>query len=295
MKKCPNCGSEMESDVNFCTVCGTDIRNIPVESNQTSSEVKDEKVDTQEIIKDEPKQPNESQPNQTVSRVTEAVKNFDKDSLWNWFVTSWKTPSKDQKSEKWYGIVILLLEMLLFAWATGFGLKKMIVQISGINLDSNNNQFSNNFNSLFQTLTVDLFLAVLILGAGVIVGSYFAHKFVYESNSNVPFFDYINKIVQLSNINVILVIGLSLLSFIDYKGLISIINTLVAFVALVFLLAGAAAIRKNEENSRDYFWGEIIYAIIVLVAVGIAWMIVKNQLISQFQSMMGNIGKMFMN
>ncbi len=295
MKKCPNCGSEMESDVNFCTVCGTDIRNIPVESNQTSSEVKGEKVDTQKIVKDEPKQPNESQPNQTVSRVTEAVKNFDKDSLWNWFVTSWKTPSKDQKSEKWYGIVILLLEMLLFAWATGFGLKKMIVQISGINLNSNNNQFSNNFNSLFQTLTVDLFLAVLILGAGVIVGSYFAHKFVYESNRNVPFFDYINKIVQLSNINVILVIGLSLLSFIDYKGLISIINTLVAFVALVFLLAGAAAIRRNEENSRDYFWGEIIYAIIVLVAVGIAWMIVKNQLISQFQSMMGNIGKMFMN
>lgn len=295
MKKCPNCGSEMESDVNFCTVCGTDIRNIPVESNQTSSEVEDKKVDTQKIIKDEPKQPNESQPNQTISRVTEAVKNFDKDSLWNWFVTSWKTPSKDQKSEKWYGIVILLLEMLLFAWATGFGLKKMIVQISGINLNSNDNQFSNNFNSLFQTLTVDLFLAVLILGAGVIVGSYFAHKFVYESNSNVPFFDYINKIVQLSNINVVLVIGLSLLSFIDYKGLISIINTLVTFVALVFLLAGAAAIRRNEENSRDYFWGEIIYAIIVLVAVGIAWMIVKNQLISQFQSMMGNIGKMFMN
>lgn len=295
MKKCPNCGSEMESDVNFCTVCGTDIRNIPVESNQTSSEVKGEKVDTQKIIKDEPKQSNESQPSQTVSRVTEAVKNFDKDSLWNWFVTSWKTPSKDQKSEKWYGIVILLLEMLLFAWATGFGLKKMIVQISGINLNLNNDQFSNNFNSLFQTLTVDLFLAVLILGAGVIVGSYFAHKFVYESNSNVPFFDYINKIVQLSNINVILVIGLSLLSFIDYKGLISIINTLVVFVALVFLLAGAAAIRRNEENSRDYFWGEIIYAIIVLVAVGIAWMIVKNQLISQFQSIMGNIGKMFMN
>lgn len=97
MKKCPNCGSEMESDVNFCTVCGTDIRNIPVESNQTSSEVKDEKVDTQKIVKDEPKQPNESQPNQTVSRVTEAVKNFDKDSLWNWFVTSWKTQVKIKK------------------------------------------------------------------------------------------------------------------------------------------------------------------------------------------------------
>ena len=28
MKKCPNCGALMEADVNFCTKCGTDLRNI---------------------------------------------------------------------------------------------------------------------------------------------------------------------------------------------------------------------------------------------------------------------------
>ena len=34
MKKCPNCGSEMEADVNFCTVCGTDLRNVSAANDQ---------------------------------------------------------------------------------------------------------------------------------------------------------------------------------------------------------------------------------------------------------------------
>lgn len=295
MKKCPNCGSQMENDVNFCTVCGTDIRNVSPESNQADLEPKNKNVGAQKVGENTTTESNTRQTNQTISKVTEAVKNFDKDSLWNWFVSSWKTPSKGKKGEKWYGVVTLLLEMILFAWATGFGIKKMIVQLAGINLSSNNEQFSNNFNSIFHAVTMDLFLVVLILGAGIVIGSYFAHKFIYESNCNISFFDYTNKIVQLSNINAIIVLVLSLLSFVDYKGLISIISILCAFVAIVFLLAGAAAIHENGKSNRDYFWGEIIYAIIVLVAVGLAWLIVKNQVMSQFQSIAGNIGKLFFN
>ena len=38
MKKCPKCGAQMSSDTNFCTECGTDLRNVPVsnESAQTT-------------------------------------------------------------------------------------------------------------------------------------------------------------------------------------------------------------------------------------------------------------------
>ena len=42
MKTCPNCGSKMDVDVNFCTNCGTDIRNVPVDSTMNSQEVKPE-------------------------------------------------------------------------------------------------------------------------------------------------------------------------------------------------------------------------------------------------------------
>ena len=32
MKTCPNCGSKMDQDVNFCTNCGTDLRIVPLDS-----------------------------------------------------------------------------------------------------------------------------------------------------------------------------------------------------------------------------------------------------------------------
>ena len=49
MKKCPNCGSQMENDVNFCTVCGTDIRNVFPESNQADLEAKNKNVGAQKV------------------------------------------------------------------------------------------------------------------------------------------------------------------------------------------------------------------------------------------------------
>lgn len=39
MKTCPNCGSKMESNVNFCTNCGTDIRNVPLDSDKTVTQL----------------------------------------------------------------------------------------------------------------------------------------------------------------------------------------------------------------------------------------------------------------
>lgn len=38
MKTWPNCGSKMEADVNFCTKCGIDIRNVQVEVEQPMQE-----------------------------------------------------------------------------------------------------------------------------------------------------------------------------------------------------------------------------------------------------------------
>lgn len=89
MKTCPNCGAKMEADVNFCTSCGTDIRNVPLDSVQN--------VEPESVVSDPSElerrtyraaQNAESQASQALGKVSEAVKNFDKESLWKWFVTS---------------------------------------------------------------------------------------------------------------------------------------------------------------------------------------------------------------
>ena len=207
MKTCPNCGAKMEADVNFCTSCGTDIRNVPLDSVQN--------VEPESVVSDPSElerrtyraaQNAESQASQALGKVSEAVKNFDKESLWKWFVTSWKTPSADQHGEKWYGIAVLLLEMILFAWSMSAGIKKIVYTSIPMNLP----KFAQEkIDSFIHGLGFDVFFLVLIIGAGVIVGSYVAHKFVYNEVPQI--FEYINKIVQLSNINVFVVLVLAFL------------------------------------------------------------------------------------
>lgn len=142
MKTCPNCGSKMEADVNFCTVCGTNIKDVPLDgaqpveqlapqapvnpqpqpvqqpNSQPTQPVQNQEQNLQNTARTQNIQQsniNNVQPNQqqstqqsvqntqpsqasqvaseTFSKVSSAVKNFDKESLWKWFVTSWRTPS----------------------------------------------------------------------------------------------------------------------------------------------------------------------------------------------------------
>lgn len=286
VKTCPNCGAEMEADVNFCTECGNDIKNVPVNpvsSNsqpvmQTQNGNQNQYNQTQNY--QAPIQPQtRSSQNQTFSRVSEVVKNFDKENLWKWFVTSWKTPSAEQQGEKWYGIVTLLLEMIIFSWAFGAGIKK--AALANIHPEALG-YFQAKTNSFFHSLSFDQFLLVFITGAGVIVAAYVAHKFVY--NDSLSVWNLINQIVQLSNINAILVLVLSLICWTNLQSSIALILGLMLFIGLLFMMAGAYTVHENQPGQRDTFYGIIIYLVIVAAFIAIAYFIVKGQIVSQIQS-----------
>ena len=276
MKTCPNCGAKMEADVNFCTSCGTDIRNIPLDGAQN--------VEPESVVS-EPSQPErrtyraaqnaENQASQALGKVSEAVKNFDKENLWKWFVTSWKTPSADQQGEKWYGIAVLLLEMILFAWSMSAGIKKIVYTSIPMNLPSFAQE---KINSFIHGLGFDIFFLVLIMGAGVIAGSYLAHKFVYNEAPQI--FEYINKIVQLSNVNIFVVLILAFLCFTNLKSAAMPITLLMLLASILYVIAAAFTIREDYVGNKDYFYGVILYLVIVAIAIAVAYMIFKGQLIS---------------
>lgn len=276
MKTCPNCGAKMEADVNFCTSCGTDIRNIPLDGAQN--------VEPESVVS-EPSQPErrtyraaqnaENQASQALGKVSEAVKNFDKENLWKWFVTSWKTPSADQQGEKWYGIAVLLLEMILFAWSMSAGIKKIVYTSILMNLPSFAQE---KINSFIHGLGFDIFFLVLIMGAGVIAGSYLAHKFVYNEAPQI--FEYINKIVQLSNVNIFVVLILAFLCFTNLKSAAMPITLLMLLASILYVIAAAFTIREDYAGNKDYFYGVILYLVIVAIAIAVAYMIFKGQLIS---------------
>jgi len=288
VKTCPNCGAKMEPEVNFCTSCGTDIRNVPLDNMQNpSTESLNNSGVEEPAVSEIPSadrrayraaQSSEQQTGQTFEKISEAVKNFDKESLGKWFITSWKTPSAEQQGEKWYGIAVLLLEMILFAWSMSAGIKKIVYSSIPINLP---NFAQEKINSFIHSLGFDIFFLVLIMGAGVIAGSYIAHKFVYSESIDI--FNYINKIVQLSNINVFVVAILAFFCFTSLKTATMPIVLLMILSSILYVIAAAFAIREDYAGNKDYFYGVILYLIIVAVSIAIAYMIFKGQLITQVQ------------
>ena len=117
MKICPICGSKMQANVNFCTTCGTDIRNVPVNGTHNTNQivkvqkevVQSQNQSTQPIQQKQNTQPSQStmsqsQPatqsrtqyqqntkkfvDQMSQQVQFSVKSFNANNLWQWFVNS---------------------------------------------------------------------------------------------------------------------------------------------------------------------------------------------------------------
>lgn len=303
MKTCPNCGSKMDADVNFCTTCGTDIRNVPLDAPEMNTNAKPVQnmeqpmqpqptQNFQQPVQPQMQQPIQnqniqqanvssqpSQANQTFAQMGQAIKNFDRKSLWNWYTTSWKTPSAKQNGEKWYGIATLIVELILLSWPIASGVKKLLYSTIPTAIPS---EIQNRFNSFFQGLGIDLFLWFLIAFVGTILGSYFIHKFIY--NESADFLQYTNKIVQLSNVNIILALAIAILSIIDFKDTAKFVAILTILLTNIFTLAGAIAMKEDRPGNKDYFYGVIIYMVIVIAANVLAMFVVKGQLVSQVQN-----------
>lgn len=298
----------MEADVNFCTSCGTDLRNVPVDGTQRTQdpapqEQKPVEKPVEKVEQEQVQQPVEapqqtrsqqaqrpSAASETMNKMGNAIKNIDRENLAKWFTTSWKEPSADVEGEKWYGIVTLLLEMIVFAWTLGSGMKNTIYQqFRGTTIPESAQK---SVNQMIHGITLDVFLLVLIGGAGIVVGSYLAYRFVYGKAPE--FFTYVNRLVHLSNINVFLVLALGLIALTNLKDMTTLYAALANITLLLFLFAGASLLKDNEPRQKDYFYGIILYLVIVLVVAFIAYSIVKGQMVSQFRSYFGiDISKFF--
>lgn len=331
MKTCPNCGSKMEADVNFCTVCGTNIKDVPLDgaqpveqlapqapvnpqpqpvqqpNSQPTQPVQNQEQNLQNTARTQNIQQsniNNVQPNQqqstqqsvqntqpsqasqvaseTFSKVSSAVKNFDKESLWKWFVTSWRTPSAQQQGEKWYGIATLLVEILLFSIGFTHGLKATVMPSVSGGLFSFTGLQSKADNAM-SGLGIIVFIALVVLSFGIITASYFSSKFVH--GKTVEFTSYVNKVVQLSNLSAILVLAISILMFINFSGTAGLSILLMVFTTMLFLFAAGAEVLDGPKTKRDTFNGVILYIILVLILILIVIGIFGQQISSQIPSM----------
>ena len=308
----------MQANVNFCTTCGTDIRNVPVNGAQNTNqkvEVPNNVVqpsnqnakptqpnqqiqNTQPIQQsqptmDQPQQPTQSRSqyeqstkrfvNQMSQQVTSSVKSFNANNLWQWFVNSWKHPTAEQNAEKWYGWVTILVENLLIIIGMTVAAKNA-VSSSGIGRMIDDSGVGNQLQSGANGGVFELFLFLILNIFATIFISYLAHKFIYKTK--IPMTKYINKVVQIGNLSAIF----DVLAFVFLiVGQYTFGSILIICSLLLFYYSGLMVVVNDDGAVRDKFYGLLFFVIVDFVVTLILASIFGSILYSQVKDLIGSL------
>lgn len=284
MKICPNCGSKMESDVNFCTSCGADLRNVPTASSvtQAPTSVTTEQQPTQPTQPQSVENQTRTQGNagsqfnaatsQVKDQINSAVKNFDANSLWRWFVNSWKHPMANQSSEKWYGWATLLAEDIIFIIGLAIGAQRFAGSFLG-------GQFSGFISNVSMQAIISLLIFLLVFQFGTIAIGFVSHKFIY--GTQMPFTQYINKTVQIGNLGAICV-AITFIAGLLGTGTLATLGALAA--TFIFYNANIVAVVGDDKAGHDKFYGFLIFLILQFILAMFLIMIFSSTLMGQASS-----------
>lgn len=302
MKTCPNCGSKMGSNVNFCTNCGADIRNVPLDSEvqatapaaqptqpapdtePTMEQVTTPSRNSQRMTNNvnpqpQPQPQQQVQPQQSVD--TAAIK-ANAANMWQWFVNSWKHPFEEQVAESWYGWVILLVENILVVLGLYICINKYAQNQLG---DSEMGQAAQSLISNFSTSSLfELFLYLILVIVAMIAAAYYAHKFVYGSTE--PLFTFVNRIVSCSNISAILYVISFVCLIIGSEDMLKMGLPLVGIAMTIFSLATYTVVVGDSAPAvNDKFYGLLIVVVVQFLVMYILGKVFGTAIYNQIQNL----------
>ena len=263
MKECPNCHAEMGADVNFCTNCGTDLRQVAVSEEKPVPAAPEPKA-----------APEVKAEGQTDGQASGQAVNV-LSTYWQWLLDAWKKPTEVVAAEKWYGLTTLILEDLFFILAVLTGMNKLASSLIA--------SFPY-LSSIIPELKSSAFSYVVIsvvLGQVVVLAiNYFAMK--RFAKSEFDFFGYLNRYAHLSAYSLILNILFWLFALTGSLGLQGILlnmTAVVGFVALIYVLL------EEKAEKIDQMQFALVISIIVLIVV----MIVVNMFFKEFVSKIASV------
>lgn len=280
MKECPNCHAEMGEDVNFCTNCGTDLRQVAVSEEKpapAAPEPKAAPVQEAEVKA-------EGQADGQASGRAENVLS----TYWQWLLHAWKKPTEAVAAEKWYGLTTLILEDLFFILAVLAGMNKL-----ASSLETSYPYFSSIITEItsypyFSSIIIELkssfssyVMISVVLGQVVVLAiNYFAMK--RFAKSEFDFLGYLNRYAHLSAYSLILNVLFWLFALTGNLGLQGIVlnmTAVVGFLALIYVLL------EEKVEKIDQMQFALVISIIVLIVV----MIVVNMFFKEFASKIASV------
>ncbi|MDD6420582.1 MAG: zinc ribbon domain-containing protein [Lactobacillus delbrueckii] len=311
MKICPNCGSSMDEETNFCTKCGTDLRNVAT-SVQRSEVAPEANVAVQQAPVQESAAPTQAAENVqerpattraeakqqsiTASQLTNVAANqlsnaanyakenfnFDAANMWQWFVNSWKHPFADQEAERWYGWVTLLVEDFLL----GLGLY-IFEQRAARGFDSTwNSNVANSTSGATFSVVFEMIIFLALTELCWIFACFISYKVIYNKKRDL--LDLTNHIVQTSNLNAIFVViyFFSMMFTSTTGGVLPIL--MLVLIELFFSKAITVSLLGDNGEAHDKFYGYILFLVIQGITTLILIMVIGSSVLSQIKSYLGS-------
>ncbi|UQS84919.1 zinc ribbon domain-containing protein [Apilactobacillus apisilvae] len=223
MKKCPKCGASVDSNSKFCTNCGYSFIND--QNNQMN---------------------NQSKQNNTQDNINQNVESMKKYSngYFSWFMKTIKKPSEEVKeSHTYYGLTSFIVSAILIA----FTMYHSFMTISSLLGDTFGSVLGNNISD--NVSYFDCLITVLILIIVWILIGFLAKKF--SSKNKIGFFEYLNKLSNVTNYIIIIDLLLSILVLVSSSYLAYALVFL--FITLIIPVAyniGLSLILFEHSNSK---------------------------------------------
>lgn len=263
MKECPNCHAEMGADVNFCTNCGTDLRQVAVSEEKpapAAPEPKAAPVQEAEVKA-------EGQADGQASGQVENVLS----TYWQWLLHAWKKPAEGMAAEKWYGLTTLILEDLFFILAGLTGMNKLASSLI------TSYPYASSIITELKSSFFSYVMISVVLGQVVVLAiNYFAMK--RFAKSEFDFLGYLNRYAHLSAYSLILNVLLWLFALMGSLGLQVIVLNMTAVVGLLALIY---VLLEEKTEKIDQMQFALVISIIVLIVVMIVVHMFFKELVSK--------------
>ena len=267
MKECPNCHAEMGANVNFCTNCGTDLRQVAVSEEKPAPAAPEPKAAPVQEAEVKEEGQADSQASGQAKKVLS--------TYWQWLLHAWKKPAEAVGAEKWYGLTTLILEDLFFILAGLTGINKL-----ASSLTTSYPYFSSIITELKSNISSYVMISVVLGQVVVLAINYFAMK--RFAKSEFDFLGYLNRYAHLSAYSLILNVLFWLFALTGSLVLQEIalgMTAVVGFLALIYVLL------EEKAEKIDQMQFALVISIIVLIIV----MIVVNMFFKEFVSKIASV------
>ncbi|WP_251717068.1 zinc ribbon domain-containing protein [Lactobacillus agrestimuris] len=281
MKTCPKCGAKMEADVNFCTECGTDIRNVPVEEveiTQTVTRSEESVAQTNAPKRSEQateKIDSQSQVAGLGQDFAQSMKSFDVNNMWQWFVNSWKHPFAEQNADKWYGWITLLAEDILVALGLFIGSQRATSSILGQDFAGSTSRFT-------FGMALELIFFLLLTQAAWIGAAYLSYKVIYNQNKN--FLQLTNHIVQTSNLSAIFIVVYFVFMLLAGPGGVVMSTIMIWLSVALFGMALTVVVVGDPNPVHDKLYGYLLFLVLQFITGAIMTILIFSTVLGQFGS-----------